>query len=117
MEGHCGMRSGAVALSLRLSLAAVAHAQELDRPAFGERTNPLENSVPSGTPVPGTLSLGLKEVVDRAVKNNLAAILGSQVEQAADARRLQDRAEYFAKIDAFIAGQQEQVNLHGFRIV
>ena len=108
------MRSAAVALSLLLSLAGVAHAQELDRPAFGERTNSLENSVPSGTAVPGVLSLGLREAVDRAVKNNLAAILGTQVEQAADARRLQDRAEYFPKIDAFIAGQQQQVNLAAF---
>ena len=108
------MRSAAVALSLLLSLTGVAHAQELDRPAFGERTNSLENSVPSGTAVPGVLSLGLREAVDRAVKNNLAAILGTQVEQAADARRLQDRAEYFPKIDAFIAGQQQQVNLAAF---
>jgi outer membrane protein TolC len=114
MEGHCAMKSGAVALSLMLSMAPAAWAQELDRPAFGERTNPLENSVPSGPPVPGTLSFGLREVVDRALKNNLAAILGSQVEQAAEARRLQDRAEYFPKIDAFLAGQQQQVNLAAF---
>jgi len=73
------MRSAAVALSLLLSLTGVAQAQELDRPAFGERTNSLENSVPSGTAVPGVLSLGLREAVDRAVKNNLAAILGTQV--------------------------------------
>lgn len=108
------MRSGAVALSLLLSIAAVVHAQELDRPAFGERTNALENSVPTGTPVPGALSLGLKDVVDRSLKNNLAAILGSEVEHAADARRLQDRAEYYPKIEAFLAGQQQQVNLAAF---
>lgn len=101
-------------MSLLLSLASVAQAQELDRPAFGERTNALENSVPAGTPVPGTLSLGLRDVVDRALKNNLAAILGAQVEQGAEARRLQDRAEYFPKIEAFVAGQQQQVNLAAF---
>jgi len=114
MEGHRAMRSGAVALSLVLLLASVAHAQELDRPAFGERTNSLENSVPSGTVLPGALSLGMRDVVDRAVKNNLAAILGSEVEKATEARRLQDRAEYFPKIDAFVAGQQQQVNLAAF---
>jgi outer membrane protein TolC len=114
MEGHCAMKSGAVALSLMLSIASVACAQEIDRPAFGERTNALENSVPSGTSVPGALSLGLRDVVDRALRNNLAAILGSQVEQAAEARRLQDRAEYFPKIDALLAGQQQQVNLAAF---
>jgi len=108
------MKVHGVVLSFLLSLASVAYAQEFERPAFGERTNALENSVPTGTPVPGTLSLGLRDVVDRALKNNLAAILGSQVEQGTEARRLQDRAGYFPKIDVFLAGQQQQVNLAAF---
>lgn len=108
------MRVQGVALGLAMLVASAAHAQELDRPAFGERTNPLSNSVPSGTPTPGVLSLGLRDVVDRALKNNLAAILGKEVEQLTTAQRLQDRADYFPKIQASLAGQQQQVNLAAF---
>lgn len=108
------MKSRCAALALMVSLAPVAFAQELDRPAFGERTNALENSVPSGAPTAAVLSLGLRDVVDRALKNNLAAILGKEVEQLATAQRLQGRADYFPKIQASLAGQQQQVNLAAF---
>lgn len=72
------------------------------------------DSVPAGAATPGTLSLSLKNVVDRAVKTNLAVILGSEEERAADARHLQDRAELFPKIDGYLAAAQQQINLAAF---
>src|SRR5215207_9179213 len=95
-------------------LTVVVQAQEIERPAFGSRLNPLGESVIAGSPSPGVLSLGLRDVVDRALKNNLATLLGSRAEQIAAAKRAQDRGDYFPKIEAYLAGEQRQVNLAAF---
>jgi outer membrane protein TolC len=91
---------------LVLLMVIAAQAQDAQR-SLGE-------SVPEGSPAPGPLSLGLRDVVDRALKNNLATLLGSQAERIAAARHEQDRADYFPRIDAYIAGEQRQVNLAAF---
>ena len=72
------------------------------------------NSVPSSSVTAGTLSLSLKNGVDRAVKNNLAVILGAEEQKVADAKHLQDRAELYPKIEGFVAAAQQQINLASF---
>jgi outer membrane protein TolC len=103
MEGYYAMKFYGLCVSLVLALALPAQAQEsrLD-------------SVPSGSVTPASLSLSLKDVVDRAVKNNLAVILGSEEEKIADAKHQQDRAELYPTIEAFLAGAQQQINLASF---
>ena len=92
-----------IALYLSVWLTQPLHAQD-----------PRLDSVPSGDLSSTVLQLGLRDVVDRALRNNLATILGSEAERLADAERLQDRADLFPKIDAFIAGESRQVSLAAF---
>jgi outer membrane protein TolC len=86
-----------------LSVAGASYSQDLE--------DRLHSSVPSAPATPGRLSLSLRDAVDRAVKNNLASLIGREDERAANARRLQDRAELFPKLDAFVASEQRQLNL------
>lgn len=93
---------------LLLALAGSrTHAQELDIPL-------LKNSVTSGTSATGALRLSLRDAIDRALKNNLATLIGTEAERVASAKREQDRTELFPKLDAYIASQQQQVNLAAF---
>lgn len=75
---------------------------------------PLADSVQSGTATAGTLSLGLKDAVDRAIKNNLAAVLGTEAERIAAAKRLADLAELWPKLEGRLATEQLQINLAAF---
>ena len=96
-------RELAVALCLILLPAAPALAQD-----------PRFESVPSASASTEALSLRLRDVIDRAVRNNLATILGSEAERVAEAKRLQDRADLLPKVDAYVAAEQRQVNLAAF---
>ena len=90
-------------LLLLVILVAPAHSQELE-----ER---LRSSVPPAPATPGSLRLGLRDAVDRAVKNNLASLLGREDERVANAKRLQDRAEMLPRLEAYVASEQRQLNL------
>jgi outer membrane protein TolC len=105
MEGYCTMKFHGLCVSLFFVLVLPLPAKAQDR---------RQDSVASTSATPGTLSLSLKDVVDRAVKNNLAVILGSEEEKIADAKRLQDRAELYPKIEGFLAAAQQQINLASF---
>jgi outer membrane protein TolC len=116
MEGHCTMRilRFCALVSLALSVAVRADAQESTPPVPAGQSNPLLESVPAGPPSSAVVSLSLREVIDRALRANLATILGSEDQQIAAARRLQDLAELYPKIEAVLAGEERQVNLAAF---
>ena len=78
------------------------------------QTQLLSDSVPSGTATAGPLSLGLKDTVDRAIKNNLAAVMSTEAERIAAAQRLSDLAELWPKLDGRLSTEQRQVNLAAF---
>jgi outer membrane protein TolC len=93
-------------LSAALSLVVPVYAQE--------PSNPLNQSVTAGSPSGATLSLGLKDAVDRAIKNNLASVYGSEAERIAAAQRLTELAELFPRLEARLVSEQRQVNLAAF---
>ena len=101
-------------LILLAILAPVAYAQEGSPTPRTSGPVYLTESVPTGTASSQLLSLGLKDVVDRAVRANLAAVLGSEEQKVAAAQRLQDLAELFPRVDAYIASEQRQTNLAAF---
>jgi outer membrane protein TolC len=74
----------------------------------------LSESVPAGIATAGSLSLGLKDAVDRAIKNNLAAVFGSEAERIAAAQRLEDLAALLPKLEGRLSSEQRQVNLAAF---
>ena len=86
-------------------------AQDADIAMPVGQSNPFQESVALEPPTADVVSLGLREAVDRGVRNNLAAILGMEAEQVAIARRLQDRAELLPRIEAYVSAEQRQVNL------
>jgi outer membrane protein TolC len=86
--------------------ASPAHAQELDQRFL--------NSVTAGRASSAPLSLTLRDAVDRALKNNLATLVGTEFERQAEAKRRQDLAELFPKVNAVVASEQRQVNLAAF---
>lgn len=103
-----------VLLGFVLTLAPFAGAQEVDVPGTTIRSNPLMESVPSGSASSAELVLHLKDVVERALKNNLSTVLGTETEREAAAQRLQDLAALLPKVEAYVASEQRQVNLAAF---
>jgi outer membrane protein TolC len=79
-----------------------------------ESQNPLLQSVPSGAASSTPLSLGVKDAIDRAIKNNLAAVYGTEAERIAAAQRLGDLAELLPKLEARLSTEQRQINLAAF---
>jgi outer membrane protein TolC len=101
-------------LSFLSLFAVVANAQEADIVVPQGRSSPFLRGVPSGSPSAGVLSLGLKEIVDRSLRNNLGVLLATEAERAAAAQHLQDVSEMYPRIEAYLAGEQRQVNLAAF---
>jgi outer membrane protein TolC len=97
-------------LSAVLLMAWVASRAQAQEPEI----QPLRNSVASGAAVSAPVRLTLRDAVDRAIKNNLATLLGSEAEHVAIAKRQQDKAELLPKLDAFVASEQRQINLAAF---
>jgi outer membrane protein TolC len=108
------LRPFLILLGFAMAFAPLAGAQDADVPEPAGRSNPLLESVPTGPSSSGVLSLDLKEVVERALKNNLSSVLGSEQEREAAAQRLQDLAELLPKIEVYVAAEQRQVNLAAF---
>ena len=101
-------RSVACGFLLLLFSPLLSQAQDNPRPL------PLTESVTVGSVSANPLSLGLKDVVDRAVKNNLATLLASEDERVATAQRLKDLGELYPRIEAYAASEQRQVNIAAF---
>ena len=95
------------AVLLTAVAVSAARAQEPETPF-------LKNSVVSGTATATPVRLTLRDAVDRAIKNNLATLVGTEAERLAFAKRQQDKAELLPKLDAFVAAEQRQVNLAAF---
>jgi len=102
------MRRLYVLTCLFVSFAPASHGQTT------REVQPFTESVPSGTATAGILPLGLKDAVDRALKNNLAAVFGTEADRIAAAQRLSDLAELFPKVEGRLSSEQRQVNLAAF---
>jgi outer membrane protein TolC len=74
----------------------------------------LTESVTRGSATPAPLTLGLRDAIDRGLKNNLASIVSSENERAAAAQRLGDLAELHPRMDIRFSSEVEQRNLAAF---
>jgi outer membrane protein TolC len=74
----------------------------------------LSDSVVSGTVSPDPIPLTIIDAIHRGLKANMAVITGSYDSKNAEATRLRDQSEMIPRINGYVTGVQQQVNLAAF---
>jgi outer membrane protein TolC len=74
----------------------------------------LSDSVAAGTVSPEPIPLTIADAIQRGLKANLAVISGIYDSKSAEAIRLRDQSELIPKINGYVTGTQQQVNLAAF---
>ncbi|HEX6897748.1 MAG TPA: TolC family protein, partial [Bryobacteraceae bacterium] len=126
--------SAGPALVLLLALAVTCHAQmqgNANRSAGGDNSMPAApssystsssqnvfyGSVPEGKASSTVLSLSFKDAIDRALRNNLGLLIGSDNELAAKGQKWQELSHLLPNVSAATTQAAEQIDLEalGFR--
>jgi outer membrane protein TolC len=105
-----------LALAFALASGPVAPAQTTPQTSA---QNPMLGSVPSGKASPETLSLTLSGAIDRALRQNLGVLFGSDSVLSAQGESVQERSRLLPNISARVAENAAQINLaaQGFQKV
>jgi outer membrane protein TolC len=74
----------------------------------------LSDSVVSGAVSPDPIPLTIIDAIHRGLKANMAVITGSYDSKNAEATRLRDQSEMIPRINGYVTGVQQQVNLAAF---
>ena len=74
----------------------------------------LRGSVTQGNPAPETIPLSISDVIDRALKFNLGALISQQETRQATADRLRALSELLPKINVTVSNTVEQIDLAAF---
>jgi outer membrane protein TolC len=113
-------RAVLVAACAALLWAAKAEAGQAQSPATMATApaqqvpgSPLAGSVPAAAE-PGTLTLTLKDALDRALQHNLAVVLGREGIEAARGGRLQALSGVLPELDASLVERRQTTNLETF---
>jgi outer membrane protein TolC len=98
-----------VALVLALAFGPVlAEGQNLSQTSS---ENPVLGSVPSGKASPEVLSLTLSDAIDRALRQNLGVLFGSDAVLSARGESWQERSKLLPNLSARVAENAAQINL------
>ncbi len=73
--------------------------------------SPFLGSVPSARARPGTLSLTLKDAMDRGLRSNLGLLLGAEDTRAAHGYRWQALSRLLPQVNGSVSGSQQQIDL------
>ncbi len=76
--------------------------------------SPLLGSVPQEAVEPGALKLTLKDTIDRALKHNLAAVLGQRAVDTARGSRLQALSDILPQVGGSLIERRQTANLQTF---
>jgi outer membrane protein TolC len=90
-----------------------AYAQE-SRSRSQSAGNPMSDSVVSGTVSPDPIPLTIIDAIHRGLKANMAVINGSYDSKSAESTRLRDQSDMLPRINGYVTGVQQQVNLAAF---
>jgi outer membrane protein TolC len=86
--------------------------------AQGSRSQPaggaLNDSVVSEAATPNPISLTIADAIQRGLKANMAVISGTYDSKNAESIRQRDQSELLPKINGYVTGTQQQVNLAAF---
>jgi outer membrane protein TolC len=90
-----------------------AYAQE-SRSRSQSAGNSMSDSVVSGTVSPDPIPLTIIDAIHRGLKANMAVINGSYDSKSAESTRLRDQSDMLPRINGYVTGVQQQVNLAAF---
>ncbi len=99
---------GPLLLPLLLLAPAAVRAQE------NGPVGVLEGGVPAGEPTPGEISLSLTEAIERGLRSNLGAILGSAASAGAEGARREALADLLPHLHGGIVESRQKVNLAAY---
>ncbi len=99
------------ALLFAALLLGVPAVQAQQTPDIDSTQNPFLGSVPSGTPVAGTLHLTLREAIDRGLRANLGLLLSGEETKAANGTRWQALSRLLPQVNGAVSGSQQELDL------
>jgi len=102
--------SGSIVL-LFASFCELAHAQQ---PRSSNVSPNFFGSISQGVPTSGTIQLTIADAIDRALKYNLASVIGEQDTRIARAERVRALSELAPKVNAEVAETTQQISLAAF---
>jgi outer membrane protein TolC len=118
MKLNYGTWSVALIVSVAASLCALlavsstqAQIISLAPPTQGGPQNPLLGGIPAGTRSSGTLSLSIKDTIERGLRYNLGIALGGEDIDAARAARLRALSNLLPRVAIVASESEQQVNL------
>lgn len=76
--------------------------------------NPFQGSVPSGSVVPQTIPISLRDAIDRGLKYNLGLLLANEGERSARGAHYRALSDLLPNITTHVSDTEEQVNLAAF---
>jgi outer membrane protein TolC len=74
----------------------------------------LAGGVPTGEATPGEIPLTLRDAIERGLRSNLGAILGSSAVEAAEASRSAVTADLLPQVRGAVAESRQKINLEAF---
>ena len=104
-------REGAGALLSAVLLLGASAMQAQQGPDIDSAQNPFLGSVPSEKPTAGTLSLTLREAIDRGLRANLGLLLSGDETKAANGGRWQALSRLLPQVGGAVSGSQQQLDL------
>ena len=104
-------RKAVLPLALSLALAFGPVAGQAQSAPQNSTTNPVLGSVPSEKASPEVLSLTLSGAIDRALRQNLGVLFGSDAVLAAHGESWQERSKLLPNLSAGISESAAQVDL------
>src|SRR5207249_5184818 len=113
MERNCGAMK-AFGGSFILLIAFLCEFANGQQPRSSNISPDLLGSVSQGGSSTGTIQLSLGDAIDRALKYNLAGIIGEQETRVSVAARVRALSELLPKVNANITETVQQINLAAF---
>jgi outer membrane protein TolC len=77
---------------------------------FGQQAQ-FQGSVPTGVASPTSLSLTLRDAIDRGLRNNLGLLLSEQASEAARAERLRSLSALLPQVNGVVSENVQQIDL------
>jgi outer membrane protein TolC len=115
--GGAGQDSGPTSSGESSSQSGSSYSNSFTLPSAPTGQSPFTSSVPEGKPSGDVLPLSFKEAIDRALRNNLGALIGSDNQLAARGQKWKELSALLPNVSAAATQSATQIDLAalGFR--
>lgn len=115
--GGSGQDSGPTSSAESSSQSGSSYSNSFTLPSAPAGQSPFTSSVPEGKPSGDVLPLSFKEAIDRALRNNLGALIGSDNQLAARGQKWKELSALLPNVSAAATQSATQIDLAalGFR--